>query len=369
MPPSSERDQLVEWMIKNVTEENEKARWDLYAGLARFVARVGHTIDGWSSLSATQQLACCWLHAGIVAEIVIMGQVKIEQLMSLLEDHRISSPRQLIEGLNKFRGDRADPIQTSEEQLRFFAFAPLLLNEAGELTEDDPIALALADLLLDVKDGKARVRLSLCQSGLAPDNHLGSYFSFDPGARLDPIMAEIGSLFGEGLSELVRMLLNAEPDTPSFSAGWSHLRATSGEVAPSPEMEALARERLVHFETALEHGSMLEKRLLVLAVTALAATNGWDDLAPRLDAAALTLVPSDDDDDEDILLEIAVWRARLEGDRVGRTKIMARELTRLAGFAGLKERAMTAARQFALGLSGHETEAFVDLLAEHQTSY
>lgn len=371
MPASPERDQLVQWMIKCVTEPDEQVRWDLYVTLARFVASLGHTMEGWSALSATQQLACCWLHAGLIAEILIRGQVRLEQLIALLDDHRVVSPRQLIADLNKFRGDRADPLQTSGEQVRFCAFAPLLLEEAGELKKDDPVTLALADLLLKVDDGQAHLRLRLAQSGLALTDHLQSYFAFQPEARFDPILPDARLLFGSGLDELIRTLLAADPETPNFAAGWSHLRMASGDGGLTPELDSLARERLPFIEKALELGTLLEKRLLLLAVTGLAAINGWIDLAAQIDAAALAIGPveGESEDDDMLVFEIAIWRAKMEPDPIARTQTMARELKRLTAFPAMTERAILAAQHFATGLSGQETEAFVDLLAEYRASF
>lgn len=196
-------------------------------------------------------------------------------------------------------------------------------------------------------------------------DRLSSIFSADIGAAIDALQAGAATIFGDGLKALVRTFLAADPATRQHNAGWTYLRMASGESRLPSDLADEVRAKAANIDLAEDSLGLLDARLLLHSVTTLAAINGWSDLAPAIDAAATALGPHRGLSDQDgpLLFEIGLLRARLESETLARTKAMADQLRRLGATDDLRERAERAALHFSRGLSGQETEAFVDVLA------
>ncbi|MEJ7927932.1 hypothetical protein WG908_14350 [Sphingobium sp. AN641] len=357
------RQRLTAWVTQLAADDDARLHWDIYAALARFAAGEGPAKAGWRDLDDRGQLAACWLHAGEVASRIIAGRVRADSLIEQLDAHRMVSPRQLIEESHKFSGDMADPRHVTTDRLMMFSLAPGLIElatcDAAAATE------ALAALLYEVEDGERTPRINVIHNGLATDNRLSSIFSADIGPGIDALHAGAATIFGDGLKSLISTFLAANPATKQHNAGWTYLRMASGESRLPSDLADEVRAKAANIDLADDSLGLLDARLLLHSVTTLAAINGWSDLAPAVDAAATALGPHRglSDLDGPLLFEIGLLRARLESETLARTKTMAHELRRLGATAELREQAERAALHFSRGLSGQETEAFVDVLA------
>jgi hypothetical protein len=361
--PDELRNRLTAWTSQAVVDSDARLQWEIYLALACFTCGEGPANGGWQALNDRAQLAACWLHAGAVASRIIACNAPADSLIALLDSHRLISPRQLIENLHKFTGDRADPRQITLGRMMMFAAAPALLDVAA--SNSASAGETFATLLHDVKDDKPVPRMNVIQAELSQQNCLESYFAAEIGPGIDALHTGAAAISGNGLKALIRTLLSAESATPQQNAAWAYLRMASGESFLPEDLAAEARTKAASRNLADYSAGLLAARFLLHSVTTVAAVNGWAELAPAIDAAARALGPERGLGEEDgpLLFEIAVWRARLEVDSLARTKAMADELRRLGASPALRDQAERAALHFSRGLSGQETEAFVDVLA------
>lgn len=358
------RERLSVWLTAPVIDPLKRSFWDLYTGLARFIASEGHSLTGWKELSGRHQLAVCWGHAAAAADAIISGHVRADTLIAFLEEHRQISPRGLVEDLTCFAGDRADPQHVNANRLMLFSAAPGLLD-AVNTAPTDSVREALAQLLLEEENGATMTRLNCAQGGLVEEDRLGSVFSVDIGPGLDAVQKGAGTLFGKGLKDFLRTLLCESVGTCPQNAVWSILRLASNDGPLPADISGDALRIAQTLPLADEGSDIRDARRLLLSVTANAAANGWVDLTQSIDRAAEALGPDQGYTEEEaqLFFEIAIWRARLEPNRLARTRKLAADLQRLGRDSEMQAQAERIAVIFARSLSGQYSEAFVDVLA------
>lgn len=358
------RERLSVWLTAPVVDTQKRSFWDLYTGLARFIASEGPGLTGWKELNGRQQLAVCWGHAAAAADAIINGHVRADTLIAFLEEHRHVSPRGLVEDLTLFAGDRADPQHMNADRLMLFSAAPGLLD-AVNTAPTDSVREALAQLLLDEEDGTPQARLNCAQGGLVEEDRLGSIFSADIGPGLDAVQKGAGTLFGNGLKDFLRTLLREPVGASPQNAVWSILRLASNDGALPADISEDALRIAQTLPLADAGSDIRDARRLLLSITANAAANGWVELTQSIDQAAEALGPDQGyaEDEAPLFFETAIWRARLEPDRLARTRKMAADLQRLGRDTEMQAQAERIAVIFARSLSGQYSEAFVDALA------
>lgn len=357
---------VAAWTVRALAPEAE-VHWRLYTGLARFMAREGSRISGWRTLGGEEQLLTVWGHANAITEIVVAGDVRLEPLVGLLQQNRFVSPRLLVEPQTAFAHDRADPAHVGTTRLRAHAALPALLALAdGDDTREAALA-AIRGLVHDAAFDAARLRIGVAEGGLRREDALGSLFAADWSGRLEEIETGLGGLFGASLTALAASLLELEKVAERDGSAWPFLRMIGGESPFPADLAGAARDAAsVAFADGAEHGPHRDPHVL-LAFARVAGANGWSEHTAAVEEAFVALdVDSlaQDEDGRTLLLELAMARSMLEPDPLERTRVLARHLTRLGRNELLRPQVVNAALQFARGLSGQQTAAFVDTLGE-----
>ncbi|GAY22778.1 hypothetical protein SFOMI_3340 [Sphingobium fuliginis] len=356
------------WVDRALSDEASPL-WDLYIALAQFTATEAYADKDWSGLTARQQLASCWSHANAVTEVLVAGHVIIDKVIDMIAGNRLVSPRILVEQVDQFTNDAASPRQMTVDRLRAHVAAPALIrfrqNDAFQPWAD----AALRRLVVDTGEGGERPRMDIIRASLAPDDALPSRLTAGLGDTFDALYPNAGVIFRDKVEDLLTVLLGAEPGSQEAIAGWHLLRQASADAPLPTALAELAHERGKGWDLSLPGENLESARFHLLTFAALGATNGWDDQADRIDAAATALGPRDGDDDAMVLFEIAIWRARMIADIPARLQFLGRDLLRLARHEPLREQAIVAARHFARSLSGQQAEPFVDVIGELIASY
>lgn len=357
------------WVDKALSTDAEEI-WDLYIALTQFICRDAIGEPDWSNHTAKQQLVVCWSHANAVTEILVAGHVIINKLIKSLGENRSASPRLLIEEQYRFEGDTADPRSISLDRLRVHAAAPALFAFHA-IAEHQAWAEAHLRRLLRKKDeaGADHPRMEIIRAALTSQDALSSYLSSAWSKEFEAIEPSSAGLFRDGAEQMVSTLLQHEPGSEEMRAGWVLLSQGSANAPVSEDLSALAQGRIRLCELADDSRGLTKARYELMNYALLAATNGWADERERIRSAAVALGPRGDEPDAMVLFEIAIWLARMESDILERTKLLAADLVRLGQHPDLREQAEVAARHFARGLSGQQTEAFVDALAVLMTKY
>ena len=365
------KDRAKSWVDSALSDE-ARPLWDLYIALARFTASEGFSDKDWIELGARQQLAVCWSHANALVEILAAGGIIIENMLEMLSAHRLISPRLLVERLDKFGSDAANPHTMASERLLAHAGSPPLFRFLGIEEFQDWARASLRKLVVeDGPDGSTLPNISITQASLAPQNSLPSFLSAPSGEQFEAIYPGARGLFRDGIEDLVIALLDAESSGPKIPAGWTLMRQASADAPLPAKLATLAKERRKSLDLTFPGGELEVSRLQLLNFVALAAMNEWsdDDDLSRIDAAVSALGPRPEDEDASVFFEIAFWRSRMvEGD-LERTKFLADELKRYGYHEPFRAPVIVAARHFARGLSGQQTEAFVDTIGELISTY
>ncbi|GEO02091.1 hypothetical protein NSE01_39230 [Novosphingobium sediminis] len=343
--------------------------WNLYIALAQFTASEAYADPEWARLSARKQLAACWSHANSVTEILAEGHVIIENMLDMISGSRLASPRILVEELDQFTEDTANPKQISVDRLRAHIAAPALMQLQKIASHQEWAELKLRQLVVAINDDSERPRMDIIRGSLAPDNAMPSRLKAELGEVFDAHYPNAGALFGDKVEGLLEALLAAEPGSREALAGWNLLRQASADTTLPKNLADLAHERANDWDLTFPGEDVESARFHLLTLTALAAVNGWVDQADRIDAASKVLGHRESDGEAMVLFEIAIWRARMIGDIPERLKFLARELFRLAQHEPLREQAIIAARHFARSMSGQHAEPFVDIIGELTARY
>lgn len=356
-------DDDVRGWIDGALSKASARQWRLYVALAQFICRerVNATLpDGPSPI---QQLAACWLHSSSVAEIMLEGRVAIDKLTEFLNANRFSSPRHLVDGAIPFTGDRSDPRRMNHHRLVAHAAAPSL---AAFAEDEKQRAWAHAHMisLASQKRKPRETRIAVAEGGLQRGDLLGSHFATDWSEAFEAAAQGLGAIFGRGLEALVAAVLTAEPDQAKPISPWPFVRFASGEASLPPELAELARTA-VQFPLPEEEG-IVERYQVLLSLAQVAAANSWTEIGDQVETALHALDPDGlpEGDPEMLPLEIAIHHAMIESNPLARTKVLGRHLTKLVAHPRLRPHVEQVARHFARFLSGQQTEAFVDILAD-----
>ncbi|KQZ61330.1 hypothetical protein ASD67_19025 [Sphingopyxis sp. Root1497] len=361
--PSAAQILRIRNLIERAFASETASFWQLYIALADYTAFAGASDPQWSDLTSAQQLAISWSHANFLTEILAAGGVVISSLLELLRGNRLIPPRFLVEPINKFDNDTSDPRQMTPDRLRAHVAAPALfrLHEIPE-HEEWTAALLRALVLQPGADGTPQPRMEIARRALAPDDALGSVVAASFGDAYEALYPGAKGLFRDGVQGLIETLLSDEADPDHRRASWQIVRMASGDTPLPRELSELVHAAAASGDVGFDSDDIEEARSALLIFAALAATNGWEDAGPRIDAEADRLGPRPEEEEVMILFEIAVWRARLATDPIERTRLLADRLRQLGKSPLLVKQAEVAARHFARGLSGHHSEAFVDTL-------
>jgi hypothetical protein len=364
------RPRLARAVLEIASKEGVAEEWALYSTAAHFFASEFARLDGWSDLTARQQLAVAWVHAGEVAQRLMDATKDLRRTARWLESSRLISPRTLVRERAGYAGDFADPSHVTPARLRLLATGPYLV----ELVRDPVCGPEAKELLIDHMGERTESgllpRSDTLQAGLCISDCLGSYLAADLGRMTDEILPGSIIFSRDGLTDLLRSSLEEPADSRAFRVVWSHLLGVTSGFLASSSLSALARRRVYDLDLTSQEDGLRHAREVLQAITRLAGANGWLDLAPAIDAASIALSrEAREPEDEDIrslstMLEIAFWRARLEDDLDARTAIFARDLERLAAHPRLKTAAEGAAGRFATALAGRHAAPFIDLLAK-----
>ncbi|BBE34770.1 hypothetical protein [Sphingosinicella microcystinivorans] len=356
------------WVDRALSEEAAPL-WSLYIALAQFTASESYADPEWATLSARKQLAACWSHANALTEVLVAGHVIIEKVLDMIASNRLVSPRILVEQLDQFAQDAANPRQIAVDRLRAYVAAPALIQFQKQASHQEWVESKLRQLVVEINDDGERPRMDIIRGSLAPDNVMPSRLNAELGDVFDALYPDAGALFRDKVEGLLTALLAAEPGSREAIAGWHLLRQASADTPLPKNLADLARERANDWDLSLPDEELENARFHLLTFTALAAVNGWVDQADRIDAAATALGPREGDAEALVLFEIAIWRARMIGDIPERLQFLARELLRLAQHEPLREQAIVAARHFARSMSGQHAEPFVHSIGELIATY
>lgn len=356
------------WIDRALSDEATPL-WDLYIALARFTATEAYADPDWATLTARQQLAACWSHASALSEILASGHVIIDKVLDMIASNRLVSPRMLVEKLDLFVHDTANPKQMAVDRLRAHIAAPVLIQFQKQASHRQWAEAKLRQLVVETSDDGERPRMDIIRGSLSPDNAMPSRLNAELGGVFDAVYPNAGAIFQDKVEGLLTALLAAKPSTREALAGW-HLLRQAGADTPLPKNLAnIAHEHAKDWDLSLPGEDLESARFHLLTFAALAAVNGWTDQADKIDAASSALGPREGDDEAMVLFEIAIWRAILITDIPERLKFLSRDLLRLARHKPLREQAIVAARHFARSLSGHNAEPFVDLFGELIAAY
>lgn len=359
----------VRGWINRALSDHATPLWELYIALAQFTATAAYADKDWAGMTARQQLAVSWSHANALTEVLVAGHVIIDKVVEMIAKNRLVSPRILVESLDRFEHDSADPRQMTSDRLRAHIAAPALVRFREEDAHREWAEATLHSLVVEAGDGGKRPRMDIIRASLAPENALPSRLAANLGDVFDSIYPNAGALFHDKVEDLLSALLGGGPDSREGLAGWLLLRQASADAPLPKELAALAHERGKNLDLASPSDDLESARHYLLTFTALAAVNGWEDEIERIDEAAVALGPREGDDDAMVLFEIAIWRARMISDIPQRLKFLSRDLLRLSRHRPLRDQAIVAARHFARSLSGQQAEPFVDALGELITTY
>lgn len=356
------------WVDRALSEE-VASLWNLYIALAQFTATEAYADPEWATLSARKQLAACWSHANALTEVLVAGHVIIEKVLEMIASNRLVSPRILVEQLDQFTKDTANPRQIAVDRLRVHVAAPALIQFQKQASHQQWAESKLRQLVVEINDDGERPRMDIIRGSLAPGNAMPSRLNAELGDVFDALYPNAGAIFRDKVEGLLTALLAAEPGSREALAGWYLLRQASTDTPLPKDFADLARERAIDWDLSLTGEELESARFHLLTFAALAAVNEWVDQADRIDAAATALGPREGDDEAMVLFEIAIWRARMIGDIPERLGFLAHDLLRLARHEPLREQAIVAARHFARSLSGQQAEMFVDALGELIATY
>lgn len=355
-------------LVEQALGPQNASLWPLYIAFAQFTASEGPGDPKWNGFTASQQLAACWSHSSSLIEILVAGGVIVPSLMEVLQSVRLVSPRSLVAQIHKFQHDVADPQRMTPDRLRIHSAAPALLRLRSLPGHREWAEARLRALMLETsEDGLLQPRLEISRGALAPDNALNSFFTAPLGEALKELHPGIAGLFCDYLPDMLSEMLRSQSGTDQRCAAWRLLRIAGGD-APLPEaLSQKAREAAIDPDGRVgvigrQDDGLQDSRFALLEFSALAAVNGWTELAEWIDAEAQRLGPQEDEDDVMVMFEVAVWRARLAALPAERTRAFAGSLLDLGMRPRLSKQAELAARHFARNLSGAETEPFVDTL-------
>lgn len=363
------RSHLAGTLLKICSKEGVAEEWSLYSKAAHFFSAEFARLDGWTDLTARQQLAVSWLHAGEVAQRLMDATKDLARTARWLDSSRLISPRFLVRDRASYAADFADPSHVTPARLRLFATGPYLLDQARDAAEDSAVRELLIDQLGERTESGLLPRSDTLQAGLCVTDYLGSYLAADFGKEADEILSGARIFSGEGLTELLRSSLEEPAGSRAFRVVWSHLLGVTGGFLGS-SLSELAHRRVADLDIRSVEDGVRHAWEVLQAVTRLAEANRWVELAPAIDAASIPLLREPEEPaDEDmrtlsVILELAFWRARLEVDLDARTATLARDLERLAEHPGLRTAVEGAAGRFATGLAGRHAAPFIDVLAK-----
>jgi hypothetical protein len=287
----------------------------------------------------------------------------------MIARNRLVSPRILVEQLEKFTRDTANPRQVTVDRLRAHVAAPVLIQFQKQACHLEWAEAKLRQLVVTFSDDAERPRMDIVRGSLAPDNALPSKLNAELGDAFDALYPNAGALFRDKVEGLLTALLKAETGSREALAGWNLLRQASADTPLPTDLADLAHARANELDLSFPGEDLESARFHLLTFTALAAANGWVDQADRIDAAATALGHREGDGEDMVLFELAFWRARMIGDIPERLHLLARELLRLAQHEPLREQAIAAARHFARSMSGQHAEPFVDVIGELIATY
>ena len=356
------------WIERAISEEASPL-WELYIALARFTATEAYADPDWATLTARQQLAACWSHASALSEILVSGHVNIYKVLDMIASNRLVSPRILVEQLDLFTHDTANPKQIAVDRLRAHIAAPALIQFLKQDSHQQWAEAKLRQLVVENNDDGERPRMDIIRGSLSPDNAMPSRLNAELGDVFDAVYANAGAIFRDKVEGLLTAVLDAKPASRAALAGWHLLRQASADTPLPKHLADIAHERAKDWDLSLPAEELESARFHLLTFAALAAVNGWVDQADRIDAVASALGPRAGDDEAMVLFEIAIWRAKLIADIPERLQFLARDLLRLARHEPLREQAIVAARHFARSLSGKHAEPFVDVMGELIATY
>ena len=359
----------VRGLVDRALSDETAPLWSLYIALAQFTASEAYPDPEWAKLSARMQLAACWSHANALTEILVAGFVNIEQVLDMIARNRLVSPRILVEQLEKFTRDTANPRQVTVDRLRAHVAAPVLIQFQKQACHSEWAEAKLRQLVVKFSDDAERPRMDIVLGSLAPDNALPSKLNCELGDAFDALYPNAGALFRDKVEGLLTALLKAETGSREALAGWNLLRQASADTPLPKDLADLAHARANGLDLSLPDEDLESARFHLLTFTALAAANGWVDQADRIDAASTALGHREGDGEAMVHFELAVWRARMIGDIPERLQFLARELLRLAQHEPLRDQAIAAARHFARSMSGQHAEPFVDIFGELIATY
>ena len=284
------------WTDKALSDE-AAVFWRMYIALAQFTAAEGFADQAWSTLGARDQLATAWAHANAVTEILVAGGVQLNRFLDMVANQRLVSPRLLIEALNRYGPDVADPLHMTLDRLRAYLAAPVLsqfqqIGDQAAWSRDQ-----LRNLIVAKTEDGERPRVEVLTGSLAQQDALSSRLS----GQLSEIFAEVapnGAVLVRDQSEnLFEALLQNDPASEEAVAAWHLLRNASGDAALPERLAETAKDRGAMLDLTSPGDQLDSARERLITFTAVAAANHWIHEAERIDAAAMTLGPREGDDD------------------------------------------------------------------------
>jgi hypothetical protein len=311
-------------------------------------------------MSPLQRLAVCWDHAGRLADVVLTEHVQTDELIDLLDGASLPA-RQLTEEVTGFDGDFSDPLTVNAERLMAFAIVPAL----GALYQghEEAASLVRTALFADKDEGSSSARVSVIQAILSGSDRLGGYLATDVQAA--EVSSPLNVIARTTLcDEMASMLASGADGQPPLNE-WLILRFMANDSALPEKVANAARNSLTNAHLDRLSNSLTNRLEPLKSIAAIAVRHDWPETHERLLKMAEAIsVPTDVSDElMDNLFELIYLVSRLLDDPLKRTKWLAARIERLGRDSRAQERSRNAARLFAMGLSGQESQPFVDAYA------
>lgn len=269
-------------------------------------------------------MAAVWLHRHELTEILIEQGPPASKFLDLLLAKNESSPRHVFEQAGSPMGrDAADP--------RNIDLPRLLAVETGTLLYrlskiDDAEAWVVSRLtdsrFIRTPEGDVPNAL-IARNAFAANDVLSSFFSSEPGEKLDALKEGSGIACAVG-AEALHLAVLHKADSSDHTQIEMSLRFIAGNEAMQSLPEAMSsklRELLRDYHPIepidTQYGEEKTRIGLqnLLSLTCLASVNAWKELKDEIDNAfvkAIEAMKASEMSELSLLLDVAFWRARME---------------------------------------------------------
>lgn len=219
-------------------------------------------------------------------------------------------------------------------------------------------------LLMDFSEGRPMFARRASHGELTHLNAMGSYLGDDACQHVEAIFDQEVPYLAPRIGPL--LLDTVTGDDPILARGaWVQLRSAMGHGRLPDSLVEAVRKAAVTAPIVTLPDAIVSDLSVLLAVSAIAAANGWTDLAGPIDAAFGQLLATDQSGEQisTLLFEVAFNRAWVEEQLDRRIEVLADLLEKLRLRPEIADEVVMAANRFATSMSGTHAQPFIDLIA------